>query len=154
MHSTLISGFLPADHQDSCHRPADTSVPLSPEEILKIMFTGYPAWVKGLFKIRDWIVKPFGLETGQIDIVQLIIAQNEREIVIGQDDKHLQFYVSVEAGAHQHNRQDIRVTTLVKYHNALGRVYFFFIRPFHHIIVRTILKRALRTIEKQRQLSK
>lgn len=37
-------------------------------------------------------------------------------------------------------KQELRITTVVKYNNWLGRAYFFIIRPFHGIIVKSILK--------------
>ena len=41
------------------------------------------------------------------------------------------------------------MTTVVKYHNLLGKVYFFFIRPFHALICKWLLKRAARNWEKE-----
>ena len=45
--------------------------------------------------------------------------------------------------------QSIRITTVVKYHNSLGKVYFFFIRPFHALICKWLLKRAARNWGKE-----
>ncbi|MDR1652533.1 MAG: DUF2867 domain-containing protein [Prevotellaceae bacterium] len=37
----------------------------------------------------------------------------------------------------------ISIITVVHFHNALGKVYFFVIRPFHKIIVKAMIKRLL-----------
>ena len=60
--------------------------------------------------------------------------------VLGMPDKHLDFHVSMWCGEYHEGKQELRITTVVKYNNWLGRAYFFIIRPFHGIIVKSILK--------------
>lgn len=66
------------------------------------------------------------------------------EAVLTADDKHLQFYVSAIVRPMEANVKEVTVSTLVQFHNNWGRAYFFFIRPFHSIIVPATLKRALK----------
>ena len=37
--------------------------------------------------------------------------------------------------------------TVVKFNNRLGRLYFFFIRPFHKVIIRSMLKRVAKRLK-------
>ena len=57
--------------------------------------------------------------------------------VVGLDDTHLDFriVVSVEPG-------QVRCVTVVRRHNALGRVYFAVVGPFHRRLVPSLLTRA------------
>ena len=59
------------------------------------------------------------------------------EAILGEDDRHLDFRVSV-----QRRSGDIVVTTVVRCHNRLGRLYLALITPFHRIVVRSMLQRA------------
>jgi len=82
-------------------------------------------------------VKPFGIEGGDILTSEdYIIEDTENEAIMRKDDKHLLFYVSIA----KIGNNLIDVTTVVQYHNALGKVYFFFIKPFHKMIVPRVVK--------------
>ncbi len=59
------------------------------------------------------------------------------------DDKHLLFYVDIFITPLETGKQMIEVTTLVKYHNWVGKAYFFCIKPFHRVIVPLVLKSAM-----------
>ena len=63
--------------------------------------------------------------------------------IMRMDDSHLLFYVSVFICPEEGGRQTTEVSTWVKYHNRIGRVYFFFIKPFHRVIVPLVSKRVL-----------
>ena len=88
-------------------------------------------------------MKPFGIEGGDIlksededYLKDYIIEDTENEAIMRKDDKHLLFYVSIA----KIENNLIDVTTVVQYHNALGKVYFFFIKPFHKMIVPRVVK--------------
>ena len=74
----------------------------------------------------------------------MIIEENETGLVIGKQDKHLDFYVVLECESPSGNAQNISISTLVNYNNGLGRIYFFAIRLFHILIVKNLVKRAVR----------
>ena len=71
-----------------------------------------------------------------------VIDRNDNEIVMAEKDKHLDFRVSVLVNR-EVDKATISLTTLVKYNNGLGRLYFFPVKPFHRIIVMSLLKRLL-----------
>lgn len=112
-------------------------------------------WVDLLMRIRNSLVKLFGLKTeNKKDFTESInypigakvggyftvIDRNENEIVMGENDKHLNFRVAVMK---KKSEQDcsIYVTTIVKFNNIWGRIYFFPVKPFHQIIVKSLLTR-------------
>ena len=109
-----------------------------------------PGWVNALGKLRDILVKPFGLKTEndikteqagnhEFDFAPVIYRSNE-EIVMGMNDKHLYFRLSVLRIAKNGSSQ-VFLTTVVRFNNLGGRIYFAFIRLFHGLIVRTMLRR-------------
>ena len=144
--SELLRDFGTPDYLD-CY---EASMPGAndPEATAKAVFR-LPAWVKGLLQLRNLLVKPLGLKTGPAEseartdgLPFRMLYRTGAEIVMGETDRHLDFRVSVlirRPGA-----PDARVfaSTAVRFHNALGRVYFFLIRPFHGLILRTLLKQA------------
>jgi hypothetical protein len=136
------------------HLPAGASC--DPELLARFLFAHQPAWVGALMRVRDTIVARFGLKTGsqlaalgagaqpgRVGIFR-IYATSPQEIVLGEDDRHLDFRVSVlcsnEPGQGMAPR--VTVSTVVHCHNLLGRSYLFIIAPFHRLVVKASLRRA------------
>ena len=109
------------------------------DKIKEKIFT-LPAWIDFLLKIRYvFIVKPFGLRTG--DANPSLISRNENEIVVGENDKHLYFRISVlkkESG----QKSEVYLTTVVRFNNIMGRLYFLPVKPFHKLVVKALLKKV------------
>lgn len=127
-----------------------------PEVLARFMFGQQPAWIGTLMKVRDAVVATFGLKTAQhlsalandpkarrVGIFK-IYSTSDTEIVLGEDDKHLDFRVSVLCSgdpAGEGGRQ-LTVSTVVHCHNLLGRAYILIIAPFHRMVVKASLQRA------------
>ena len=109
-------------------------------------------WLRGLMGLRDTMVAGFGLKTaqqlreaptesaGRVYIFRVYDTTTD-EMILGEDDKHLDFRLSVllrPDGADT----EIVATTAVHCHNLLGRSYLALIAPFHRLVVRSILQRA------------
>ncbi|VXB50307.1 DUF2867 domain-containing protein [Massilia sp. 9I] len=120
-----------------------------PETLARFIVSHQPAWIDRLTSLRDMIVACFGLKTAR-QLAQLasreqaervgifrIYSRSENEIVLGEDDSHLDFRVSFLCGP-----QELTVTTVVHCHNLLGRTYLFVIAPFHRLVVKASLRRA------------
>lgn len=60
----LIDKYLPADYSDSVFRRIKPVEPLVPDSIFEDMFCNFPKPVAWLFKLRNAIVKPCGLQGG------------------------------------------------------------------------------------------
>ncbi len=129
-----------------------------PDELARFIFSHQPAWVGGLMRVRDLLVAGLGLKTGnqlaslaagakahRVGIFK-VYSVSETEIILGEDDKHLDFRVSLfcaAGSAPQASRQWV-LSTVVDCHNRLGRAYIFLIAPFHRWVVKASLMRAAR----------
>jgi hypothetical protein len=110
-----------------------------------------PAWQKALIALRDAMVTPFGIKTSDgvrafrdgHDRVDFFPVQWEGkdEIVLGTDDRHLDFRLSL-LRRHAPTGTLLIATTVVHTHNGLGFTYLNAIRPFHHLVVRANLARC------------
>lgn len=142
--NSLIIKYLPADYKD-CFWDEITENPyMSVKELVNLMFSQYPKWIMRIYNIRNLIVKPFGLKTNK-SFTNMIVEQDDNEIIIGAKDKHLTFYVSLFCSDIKDKKQVASITTLVKYENILGKIYFAVIWLFHKIIVAYLFKRAIKT---------
>ena len=111
-----------------------------------------PRWAQWLMLVRDAIVSLFGINTsrqmeakrGERIGIFRIYSVSDDEIIVGEDDSHLDFRLSVlrnrEAGRHG----SITMSSVVHCHNWVGRAYILLIRPFHKLIVQRSLARAAR----------
>lgn len=111
-------------------------------EVAKRVFARPPLWAQRLMALRNAIVGLVGLknagtmngETGGFPVV----SERPEQIVLGFDDWHLDFRIVVDVKPTKTGQQ-VRVSTLVDRHNLAGRIYIFFVTPFHHMIVRAML---------------
>ena len=121
------------------------------QALARVVLCSQPRWAQWLLAVRDIIVTPFGIKTakqlgakpdGRIGIFR-IYAVSDDEIIVGEDDSHLDFRLSVlrnrDAGLHG----SITFSTVVHCHNWIGRSYILLIRPFHKLVVRRTLARAV-----------
>ncbi|MEW7278341.1 DUF2867 domain-containing protein [Aquimarina sp. 2201CG1-2-11] len=143
------------------------------KDIGNAFFLSSPQWVDHLFKVRNKIVGLFGLKTGTTGVVQKkdflvntfdfekgkrigifkIYNHNDHELILGENDKHLDFKVSLLAGAESQSKKKLTISTIVKYHNFWGKLYFFPVKPFHKIIVKSMLKKTIQQIENSSTLA-
>ena len=130
---------------------------LSARQASLAIFDSPPPWINGLMALRNRIVAPFGLKAGvrpassmEHDNVGIfpVLAESPGEILMGLDDRHLDFRVAVTVQPAAAGAQQITVTTVVHTHNRLGRIYLAVIMPFHRLIARTMLDRAARSWRK------
>lgn len=156
---TSIARTYPSVHLADAYAVAlPDGATADPERLARFLFSQQPAWIGKLLAIRDAIVAVFGLKTarhlhtlgangnpGRVGIFK-VYGKSAAEIVLGEDDSHLDFRVSVlcEPLASAHGTRRLVVTTVVHCHNALGRIYLFLIAPFHRLVVQASLRRAAR----------
>ena len=129
----------------------------NPEVLARFVFAHQPQWVSILMRIRDVLVGGFGLKTAsslssvgaagsRIGIFKVYEA-NSVEVIMGEDDKHLDFRASAlyqppaQPGA---GGARLVLTTVVHCHNRLGRGYLGLIAPFHRLVVKSYLRHAAR----------
>ncbi|WP_434577687.1 DUF2867 domain-containing protein [Pseudomonas sp. Z5-35] len=131
--------------------PAGTSS--DPDLLARFILSHQPSWIGWLMKVRDTVVACFGLKTARhlatlahrIQIFK-VYSTNQTEIVLGEDDKHLDFRISILCSeeAEPEGTRQLVFSTVVKCHNRLGRAYIFVIAPFHRLVVKASLRRAAR----------
>ena len=138
----LIDKYLPSDYNDSVSRKITQVEPLTPDSIFEEMFCNFPKPVEWLFKLRNAIVKPFGLQGGS-GFRNMISERSDEEIIICKNDKHLCFWVSIYCSRPENGWQEAAVTTIVKFNNFLGRIYFIGIWIFHKILVKSLFLRSI-----------
>lgn len=125
--STLWSLHQPGDFLD-CYSVPST---LSPGEAAT-RGLALPGWAAALLSLRNALVRPFGLKTGEPDQPIFPTCQeSESEILLGTDDKHLNFRIGV---IRQGDR--LYMSTWVHPHNLWGRAYLRLVMPFHILISR------------------
>ncbi len=108
-----------------------------------------PRWVDALLTLRNLLVRPFGLKTSGADErssppmigIFPVIDEAPQRLVLGFDDRHLDFRVVIDVASPGAASQ-VTATTLVQTHNLLGRCYLAVIMPFHRLIVRTMLRQV------------
>ena len=117
------------------------------------MLMGQPRWIGGLVALRDTLVAGFGLKTSsglrhdlatdRIDFFR-VYDRRHHEIVLGEDDRHLDFRLSVLVEESASCRRLV-VTTVVTFNHWGGRAYIAAIAPFHRLIVKSSMRRAERS---------
>ena len=134
----------------------------------KLFFSTGPKWIDSLFALRNKIVKFFGLkvsnsisergiqlknfkcqENDQIGLFKVFLS-NENEVVLGENDKHLDFRVSLFLkNIEGKNNKELTISTLVRFNNLFGKLYFIPVKPFHSFIVPSMLKSIVQNLQKE-----
>ena len=127
-----------------------------PDVLWRFLISQQPSWIGRLTNVRDAIVACIGLKTAKhlatlsseakadrIGIFK-VYGKSESEIVLGEDDKHLDFRLSVlrTPDLSPTLGGQLTVSTVVHCHNLLGRAYILVIAPFHCQVVKASLRRA------------
>ena len=139
-----------------CQLPEDQ--PQNIDSVTRAIFLTMPQWVAQLLELRNVIVRPFGLKTS-IDAVpsnsqeelqpgtavgafEILDRRQNEEIMLGEDDKHLDYRVSIQL-ERKEKRCWVVVSTVVKFNNWLGQAYFVPVRPVHKIVVPAMMRYGL-----------
>lgn len=128
-------------------------------EIYAGLFGHAPLYVKLILVARNTMARLAGLETPTVaEIMRVeiagayrvgdkigpwpVFAINRDEIVAGRNNRHLDFRLSVfrqvDGGVAR-----VTVSTLCHVHNLAGRIYLFFIKPFHRFGVKALMRQAI-----------
>jgi len=129
------------------------------DEIAEAFMKPLPRWADWLMAMRNRIVALVGLKRskksyGKINSAQFVPGKKvgffnvynrtANEVILGEDDKHLNFRVSLflDHPEGDLSKKIVAVTTIVTFNNWMGSVYFFFVKPFHRLIVPAMLKKS------------
>jgi hypothetical protein len=141
----LLAGAQFADAYQLVIEDHTLSAPIAAQRILGRA----PHWVSLLMALRNRVVAPLGLKTPAPDSIGSskrigifpLISQTPDRVVLGLEDRHLDFRVVVDV-SHHGNSSRVTLTTLVRTHNLLGRTYLAIILPFHRIIALAMLQQV------------
>jgi hypothetical protein len=155
---TLVAWAFPhPDYADAyCMRLPDGS-PSDLDAIVRAVLGSAPRWVDLLMRLRDRLVGIIGLKTarrlaqrdlshatlqvgGRLGIFRVFERASD-EVLLGEDDRHLDFRVSVLV-LNDGSANWATVSTVVRFNSWLGRAYFLPAWPFHKLIVPAMLRNA------------
>lgn len=159
IHATLLG----ADFADAYEAPDGHSPRTALQTWLDVVARA-PRWTQHLMALRNRLVQVAGLQgLGQLHDLYAPAsgapAQNadsycvgdrvgifhirylsDTEVVMGQNDKHLNVQVSLSRHAGPGRPPTVVVATVVHIHNRLGQAYMAIVTPFHRRIVRAMLQ--------------
>jgi hypothetical protein len=128
-------------------------------DVFFALFGHTPRWMKLLLIVRNAAARLAGLETPTVaEIMKPTVRDQygvgdkigpwpiffigDDEIIAGRDNKHLDFRLSV-LKAMDGDAASVVVSTICTVHNLFGKIYLFFIVPFHRHGVRSLISNAV-----------
>lgn len=155
------------DYVDSFSLPLPPSAPPL-DELLVHTLSDLPGWVWFLLALRDRIVGVLGLRKGgdalpghselplraggRVGFFSVAARRSSGdcdEILLAADDRHLEVCVSALCARDADGELRFAMTTIVEFHNLLGRLYFVPVRPFHRLILMDMIRRLARWLERE-----
>ena len=157
--SVLDRGFIHTAYFRDSYRVPLLNAQTSMTEIFFAIFGHRPGWMNLALILRNRIASFCGLDAptaaellnpemkGSYGVgdkigVWPIFALTENELVAGRNNKHLDFRLSVLKEAAGTNGSVV-VSTVCTVHNGFGKIYLFFVVPFHRCGVQQLLSRAI-----------
>lgn len=140
------------------HLPAGASDDL--EVLARIAFERQAAWIRALTWVRDRAMATVGVKSSReigaaaatrgLEVIGYfpVLSKSAGEMVVGGDDRHLDFRVAILVRAGTQGGRELVVVTVVHCHNPLGRTYLAAIAPFHCTILKANLERTARALER------
>lgn len=137
---------LPDADWADCYQLPVGAGSLSAIDAARMMLGHFPPWIQALMTIRDAVVAPFGIKRSTVhsgeDMEMIgifpVVSQSERQVVVGFDDRHLDFRAVIDV-SEKDGHTLVSSTTLVKRKILFGRIYLAVITPFHNLVVSTAL---------------
>ena len=161
MDSLAQHAFTRIDYEDTYRVQLPSNAPHDIDSLYQTVFSlPSTSWVARLMALRNTLVSFVGLKTVEPQDTPLpqrplqpgdktrflkVVARSANELLVGEDDRHLDLRVSV---LRQENETSawLVVTTVVHFNNWFGRLYFLPVKPFHQRLVPWMLKKASQTL--------
>lgn len=154
--SVLAPLYVGADLLDAyaIHLPPGTNDDL--EALARAGFGRQAWWIRTLTRVRDLVTAPVGLKSSravgaaaaargeQVIGFFPVLSKSAGELVMGEDDRHLDFRLAIMLRADAAGGRELVVMTVVHCHNWLGRTYLAAIAPLHRVIALASLEQAAR----------
>jgi hypothetical protein len=157
--SVLDRNLIEAAFFKDSYRTPLTRAQASVIEIFFGVFGHHPLWMKSILIGRNLVASLCGLDAATSSEIMKpemkgdyevgdkigpwpIFSLTQSELVAGRDNKHLDFRLSVLKEPNGEAMSAV-ISTVCTTHNAFGRIYLFFIVPFHKWGVRCLISRAV-----------
>src|SRR5882762_1052672 len=139
---------------DSALAPLDVGA----EVLARVLFERQAGWIRALTWVRDVVMATIGVKSsraigaaaaarGSVIGYFPLLSKSAAELVVGEDDRHLDFRVAILLRTGAAGGRVLVVVTVVHCHNRLERTYLAVIAPFHRTILRANLERAVRVMK-------
>jgi len=156
--------FQGVDHVDVKTIEGEVSL----RQFISGMLSYSPWWIVFLYQVREFLVKALGLVRHEKPDVVPAIKPDDLSFNAGDQasffivrmakenaywvsetpkDRHLAAFFGVVAEPMSHPLTKFHVFTCVKYLHWSGPVYFNLIRPFHHLVVSSMMRHGIRQQE-------
>ena len=129
-------------------------------ELYLFALSRMPGWLRVLSAVRNFFARLVGLKgPRRLNLIENSVQEpfvvgeklgmfplleiNDGEVILGQNDRHLDFRLSVSR-INRDEDVEITVSTLVQTHNFAGTLYMMLVKPFHILGVRALLKSTQR----------
>jgi hypothetical protein len=157
--SVLVPLYAGADLADAFAIPLPEGASDDPEVLARVAFERQAAWIRALTWVRDTVMATVGVKSSReigaaaatrgLQVIGYfpVLSKSAGELVVGGDDRHLDFRVAVLVRTDAQGGRKLVVVTVVHCHNRLGRTYLAAIAPFHRTILRANLERTARMLE-------
>ena len=127
---------------------------LDAERAARLALDRIPAWAQVLMRLRNALVAPFGLKAAPDHTLPPeasigtfpVISRAPDKVVLGLDDKHLDFRIVITVNPAAGAPQRVSATTMVRINNGFGRAYLAAVMPFHKLIVPVTLRQILKGV--------
>jgi hypothetical protein len=158
-HSRIIQSAAHADFAD-CYCFEDPAPHASAMETYLAVVLRTPEWMHRLMRLRNLAVQLVGLKNlGSLNQINphkaahayrvgdragifSVAYLSRNEVVLGEEDKHLEVQLSV-VKQERDGRPMVFISTVVHNHNWLGKAYMAVVGPVHQRIVPRLLRHAL-----------
>ncbi|WP_313048660.1 DUF2867 domain-containing protein [Pseudomonas soli] len=126
------------------------------------LMTSMPGWIDTLMVLRNRLVALLGLkDLGRLTAIDparapgsyqpgervgifTLVANTEDEVLLVDRDQHLDVHIALLRRPTAEGRCEVLVSTVVRTHNRLGRLYMLPVAPFHRLIAPIALRRLAR----------
>ena len=157
--STLNRALIERSYFHDSYRAPLTQSSMGIIDIFFALFGHHPLWMKLILIARNVAARIFGLEAPMIAEILKPRARSsyvagdkigpwpvcfigDHEIVAGRNNKHLDFRLSVLKVV-DGETTGVVVSTVCSVHNLFGKIYLFFIIPFHRAGVQLLMSNAV-----------
>jgi Protein of unknown function (DUF2867) len=131
---------------------------LSTTDLFEALLGQQPRWIRGMLALRNRLAGWAGLEVPPAATIRQferkptyavgdligpwpIFALSETELIAGRNNRHLDFRFSVLKV--ETPEPSVAFSTICNVHNRFGKIYLFFVAPFHRWGMRHLMRRAI-----------